>query len=697
MNGRQIVLGFAFLLVTGCGGGGGGSGSDSTAFDDVSIVDNNITQLQNANGRLRGLYFSSTKIDTGEWLNLETGETGSLFGTFLGDPPPNLEAIVPAPYGTEYLELHANGGFGAAGSATIQIKSWQTGLIIDEFQVRGEVLNSTSNIQFSPDGQIIALKRVANGNFDDSLAFFRRNGDLIAEFEANAVGAFDWMPDGRIAFFRDKELRIAQLAQGSISSTPLTSTENIIGIPSRLSTSPDGQFFVFEIVTETPPLFALAVDYRAATVWRVATDGSGMQVATMADTNGQLSESPQINNPLWTLDGNHLFMSVGVSSTPSIDGSYGVASNIVGYELAYTNEALVSRSDGFIYVLPQQASNVVFLGNNEFPVIAANSEGQRTPYLVPSSHITAGATLVEPIRRLEETVAAPTGASGSLVYLKRTVAQSQFENELTLMQFNTESQQEEILIQIHGIDFDDDRLFGISNNKQLIAHWNEVSIDEKYLNIYDAAGNELVSYRLVVESDSVLGTGLDLSSAPKFSPVNNNLLLFSFDVPDQDISGIAVFDWAADNVELLFEGDYASVAWAPDGTVIASLDKDLFRFNFTNNTFTDPQRILTTQNTAEHIDINADGTKMLFTMSGHIFHSNLDGTNLVQVTAPSTGYESDPVWSPDSNHIMFRKNRSRHVISAQSRNLRVDDNIFRSSNKLTAVTLESGEIGQWLP
>ena len=57
----------------------------------------------------------------------------------------------------------------------------------------------------------------------------------------------------------------------------------------------------------------------------------------------------------------------------------------------------------------------------------------------------------------------------------------------------------------------------------------------------------------------------------------------------------------------------------------------------------------------------------------------------------------EPFVLVDSNHIMFRKNRSRHVISAHARNLRIDDNIFRSSDKLTAVTRESGETGQWLP
>jgi hypothetical protein len=68
------------------------------------------------------------------------------------------------------------------------------------------------------------------------------------------------------------------------------------------------------------------------------------------------------------------------------------------------------------------------------------------------------------------------------------------------MRYDTASGQEQILWQIAGEDFDDDRYFSISANGQLYAHWNEISYDDKVLRIHDASGQELKHYYLVIAS-----------------------------------------------------------------------------------------------------------------------------------------------------------------------------------------------------
>jgi len=371
MNGKQLVLAMTMLAMSACDGG---SGNRSGGFPGGVAPEENTPQLSNVNGSLRGLYFSSGQNGEGEWLNLETGESGSMFSSL----PRNLEAIVPAPYGTEYLESY---GY------KIIIKNWQTGLVVDEFAVAGDMASRASGIRFSPDGQIIGLFRDEFDNFDYRLAFFRRNGERIAEFANDDVTAYEWLPDGRFVFSQNRSLKVAILSQDSIRSRTLVSLENIPGSPRNIKISPNGEYLVFEMVTGSPS-FLSGSNFRNASVYRVKTDGTELSlVGTMVNTTGLSTDEPRVNNPLWSLDGQFLMMSVGVSATAAVfwDSSYSPVTD--DYEPLSISDVIVASSPGFMYVIPHNAANVAFLNGQSYPAIAHNDGGTPAPYQISTLHI----------------------------------------------------------------------------------------------------------------------------------------------------------------------------------------------------------------------------------------------------------------------------------------------------------------------
>jgi Tol biopolymer transport system component len=193
--------------------------------------------------------------------------------------------------------------------------------------------------------------------------------------------------------------------------------------------------------------------------------------------------------------------------------------------------------------------------------------------------------------------------------------------------------------------------------------------------------------------------GANLVSAPRFSPVNNNLLLYRFiDESDDEKIKFGVADWTTGDYMLMYEGEYDSVAWEPDGSVVASVNKGIYRFTYQGGSFADPVQIFTTPNAAKYLDVSADGSKYLFTMSGRIFWCLVDGSELTQVTAPpATGLEYRPKWSPDGTHIMFMKDDQRYIISADSHNLRISLDVSDNASKAKHITREGGRVGYWRP
>jgi len=105
--------------------------------------------------------------------------------------------------------------------------------------------------------------------------------------------------------------------------------------------------------------------------------------------------------------------------------------------------------------------------------------------------------------------------------------------------------------------------------------------------------------------------------------------------------------------------------WSPDGAKIAFtserdgndevyvMDADgMNQINLTNNTHEDAEA-----------SWSPDGTKILFTSDrGQSFRAiyimNANGSNPVQFTFPTAGFDTGPVWSPDGTKITFSTNRN---------------------------------------
>jgi hypothetical protein len=694
------VSSIAVLLIA-CGGGGGDSDSNYEIDEgvDVDTGGSNTQTLHNVNGSLSGVYFSTTPLNEGEWLNLETGEIGAFY-EHDDNMPPGLLAIVPSKDGTEYLELYADDSVYGDTKSTILIKDMRTGLVVDEFTVTGELSSSSRSLRFSPDRQIISVRRDTNYDYDYRLTFYTRTGNLIAQFTDTSIIEYAWIPDGRFAFFKDDQLHIGELrGPDEVVTYPVVSIAHLNGWPQNLAVSPGDELrFAFEMAIKAPTWLE-GNSYRDATVWRVEGDGSNLQqVATMADYNGNISESPRINNPLWTLDGNYLLMSAGVSSSVVVSWGEQYNPETDQYEPSYIEDVVSSNTEGFMYLLPDDASDVVLLGEQSFPVIGFNCGGEVCSYAVSPIHITSGAMMIQPVTPLEESVVSPNnGPTGSLFYRKDWY-EDEYDDKLIVMRYDAASGEEQIHWQIAGEDFHRDPYFSMSADGQTYAHWNEISYDDKVLRIYDSSGQELQHFQMV-DSDNSGTKGADLISAPRFSPVNNNLLLYRFtDESDDEKVKFGVADWTTGEYVIMYEGEYDSVAWEPDGSIVASVNKGVYRFAYQGGSFADPVQLFATPNAAKYLDVSADGLKYLFTMSGRIFWCLADGSELAQVTAPpATGLEYWPKWSADGRHIMFMKDGRRYIISADSRNLHISLNMDDNASKAKHVTREGGRVGYWRP
>jgi len=682
-NGNLLALTFAAFVLTACDGGG--SGGKGLGSQNNVTTQQNTPRLSNVNGALRGMYFSSAQGD-GDWLNLETGETGSMYS----NRPGALEAIVPAPYGTEYLEYYHNDSVWSAGTSVFQFKNWQTGLVVDSFEAEGEASSRADTIRISPDGQTIGFMRDQFDTFDFTLTFFRRTGERIAEFAQDNVGAYAWIDNQQFVFAKGAGLHLGILSQDSIRSRQLVSLQNIPGWPRNINVSPDGQYLVFEMVTAVPPFLA-AVIYRNASVYRMRVDGTELSlVATMTNSTGISTDEPRVNNPLWSLDGQFLMMSAGVSSAAVVfwDTSYSPVTD--DYVPLNITDVISASSEGFMYLLPDNASDVVLLNGNNYPVIAYNNDGKPAPYQVSSLHIEPGAVLVEAVERLPETVAAPSVSAGSLMYLRDDYG---FDHTFAVMEFDARSASERTLFEVRGTDFDDVYFFGVSRNKQLFAMWDDQSYDEKYLRIFDSTGTQREYFQMVYYNSGTKGR--DMYSPPQFSPVNDNWLLYRFLDEETEKGGFGVLDWTTGRYIILDEDGATSVAWAPDGSIILSQGSDIYRMAYANNDFATREYLFSTPNFARGLNVNAQGTKLAFTQAGHLFHANMDGSDFAQLTAPSTGREFNPVWSPDGRNITFMKEGRRYIASAGSRNLQAYPLETSSTNKLQFVTGDGGSTAYW--
>ena len=109
---QQLFIILAFSALVACGGSG-----DGPTFTGVNDGAGSAgTPRQSVNGGLRGRYFSSTDVENGEWLDLNTGESSEF-----REGSHTVDNIAISQDGTEYIELVVNNSLSSNPTSTIRI------------------------------------------------------------------------------------------------------------------------------------------------------------------------------------------------------------------------------------------------------------------------------------------------------------------------------------------------------------------------------------------------------------------------------------------------------------------------------------------------------------------------------------------------------------------------------------------------
>ena len=183
--------------------------------------------------------------------------------------------------------------------------------------------------KLSHDGQFIALFRKTGISVSSSerLEIYNRSGDLVSSYPQDET-AFQWLPDGKILSLSGRNFRFTD-PYATKPIYQLTLPDNLPGTPGQLSVSPDGQRIAFSIIDSSN--FATT----HATPYVMNIDGKNIRkLATTPD------DSPVINNPIWSPDGQWILLAEG--------GASGQDSNTPGVQ-------------GYLYVIPSNADRVMVL------------------------------------------------------------------------------------------------------------------------------------------------------------------------------------------------------------------------------------------------------------------------------------------------------------------------------------------------
>ncbi|MET0123819.1 MAG: hypothetical protein ABW124_22535 [Candidatus Thiodiazotropha sp. 6PLUC9] len=125
---------------------------------------------------------------------------------------------------------------------------------------------------------------------------------------------------------------------------------------------------------------------------------------------------------------------------------------------------------------------------------------------------------------------------------------------------------------------------------------------------------------------------------------------------DENFSNmVMLIDWRNEKLLKIFnDNEYSYPFWSPDGNLMLVNYKDdsIYRADISDNYIGEPIRQLTLPDIGRTHSISPDGTKLAFQVHSHIWTVNMDGTDLKNVTIPSTGYERRPVWSKDSRYLI---------------------------------------------
>jgi Tol biopolymer transport system component len=666
---RTFFLLLLLIIMAGCGGGGGSSGPSDD--DNNEPIDPPVTKTD-INGDLKGRVFIA---ETGEYLDLSTG----LYTTIASDHHDVM--ITPSPDGTEYVERTKsyrmekdNECYGfLIDIERIAIRDIHTNLIKDSFELYEEVWGPA---KLSPDGQAIAVdwaneKGCPSGETKALLTVFNRQGQVLSQ-SSEEVDSFAWLPNNRLVYAYNGSIYVGAEAH-SVDAGFVQSLSGIPGVPARIRTSPDGTKIIFEMVTGGPMLFE-TVSYRDATLWMMKTDGSELRefaTTRRADDSSVESDDPRVNNPLWSIAGDRVIAMEGYFS---------------GVGVAYDDLDLNPNSDfiivpvdrkGLTYSIPA-AENTVTLppdGQIEASILVRLENDEVKPFIEScDDHLF-----------LVPTVDSPDEVPGSLPpstnnEINREIGGNiLFINEsggdTVVSSLNVATGNMTDLVTLSTDEYDEyDIEFSVSSDAQYFAYYDYVYLDEKFIKLFNANGEMTHNYLMYTDNYDYSPHG-----RLHFSPTDSNLLLFEYeDENDDDRNYVTVLDW---NQGLFIKEfttqQYHDPLWTPDGDIILwDSNNTAYRASVSGTSIGDPVELFSLPESSALHTVNPDGTRMAFEMARHIWTINMDGTDLKQIIAPKTGYETHPTWSPDGRHILLKRKTgnsfgSLWIVASDSQHVRV--------------------------
>ncbi|SKA37603.1 hypothetical protein SAMN04488128_104313 [Chitinophaga eiseniae] len=188
--------------------------------------------------------------------------------------------------------------------------------------------------------------------------------------------------------------------------------------------------------------------------------------------------------------------------------------------------------------------------------------------------------------------------------------------------------------------------------------WDISKDGTKYLQAEDKTGGgyDKEIYTLTNLADGTIISRFEKESGyanHTFPKLSHDVRLIA--VPPTFDDGLMVLDLQGRILHNLssFQGvkiDKGNINWMPDNTLLFSIGKKICR---TNTAFTQAW-VIKELNFAEWGDltVSPDGSKLAFVAGSHIWMMNIDGSNLVQVTA-SSKTEVVPEFSPDGKWLVL--------------------------------------------
>lgn len=214
--------------------------------------------------------------------------------------------------------------------------------------------------------------------------------------------------------------------------------------------------------------------------------------------------------------------------------------------------------------------------------------------------------------------------------------------------------------------------FDISKSTNRIVMFHTESYNEEYINIYDASGQRLNSF---IQANNNYDYS-EFGSNIQISPVNEDMIAWSFNDWDLDRRGIVVLDAQASVFDHVFDERRCNdFSWFPNGDMLLVNGTKVYRARANGNGF-DPAELL-----FEHtvnpggVAVSPSGQRLAFHSLGNVFTINLDGSGLVKAMSPTTHRFGGPQWSPDGQVLLLNAEEaefgygSKYFVRADAMNM----------------------------